>query len=66
MTRKRFEKILMAFGFERNELPPVCRAALRDMESYENATTKAPIRILWKTGTPLPRELSRAEVKPNE
>ena len=66
MTRKRFEKILMAFGFERNELPPVCRSALRDMGSYENATTEAPIRILWKTTTPLPRELRRKEGESDE
>jgi len=66
MTRKRFEKILMAFGFERNELPPVCRSALRDMGSYGNAIIELPIRILWKIGTTLPRELRRQEGKPNE
>lgn len=66
MTRKRFEKILMAFGFKRNELPPVCRAALRDMGCYENAINESPILILWKIGTTRPRELRRQEAKPNE
>lgn len=66
MTRKRFEKILMAFGFERNVLSPVCRAALRDMGSYENAIIESPIQILWEIGIPLPRELRRQEAKPNE
>jgi hypothetical protein len=66
MTRKRFEKILMAFGFKRNELPHVCRAALRDMGCYENAIIETPIRILWKNWTPFPRELRRPEAETHE
>lgn len=37
MTRKRFEKILMAIGFERNMLDAVAKKAISCYGSYQNA-----------------------------
>lgn len=62
MTRKRFEKIMMAIGFERNMLDAVAKKAISSYGSYQNAFDQNYHGIsasYMAIGVWLPREFTR-------